>query len=180
VPNATSYKEGDSRKLKLFNSETKKYFMTKPWLLVDNYFIFDDSLVYNIPFSQLKRIDIFNTNQSIFQYFEPIMVQGGVLAVYTKNNFLATYIDKSPNMIHLEGLPEDEPVSKSITTETRPDLNPMIHWNAQIKTNEKGHAEVVFQTNDITGQCMIQVVGMDSEGNLIEGNMVYEVSERLD
>ena len=91
VTNAGTYKEGDTRKILLFNSETKKNFMTKPWLLVDNYFIFNDSIVYNIPFSQIKRIDLFTTNKSIFKYFEPIMIQGGVIAVYTKNNFLDNY-----------------------------------------------------------------------------------------
>ena len=176
VVNATSYKEGDSRKLKLHNSETKKYFMTKPWLMVDNYFIFDDSLVYNIPFSQLKRIDVFNTNQSIFQYFEPIMVQGGVIAVYTKNNFLASYIDKSPNIIKLKGLPENETVDISNTDKPGPDLEPMIHWEAQLNTDDRGHAEVSFQTNQVTGNCMIQVIGINENGQLLEGKIIYRVS----
>lgn len=180
VPNATSYKEDDLRKILLYNSETKKYFMTKPWLLVDNYFVFNDSIVYNIPFNQIKRIDIFNTNQSIFKYFEPIMIQGGVIAVYTKNNFLSKYVEASPNLLLINGLPADNPENHDEQYSDAPDIEPMIHWEPNISVQSGSSAHFSFQTNDITGQCMIQVVGMDSEGNLIEGNMVYEVAERID
>ena len=180
VPNATSYKDGDTRKIKLFNSETKKYFMTKPWMMVDNYFVFDDSVVYNIPFNQIKRIDIFNSNQSIFKYFEPIMIQGGVIAVYTKNNFLAKYVEATPNMLMINGLPPDNSETPFEDYSGAPDIKPLIHWEPKISIPSGNSARISFQTNDITGYCMIQVIGMDSEGNLIEGKMVYEVSERGD
>jgi hypothetical protein len=180
VPNATSFKEKDSRMIKLYNSETKKYFMTKPWLLVDNYFVFNDSIVYNMPFNQIKRIEIFNTNQSIFKYFEPIMIQGGVIAVYTKNNFLFKYVEATPNMLLINGLPLNNPVYKLQHSSGAPDMEPIIHWEPNISIESNRPASFSFQTNDITGQCMIQVVGMDSEGNLIEGNMVYEVSDKID
>ena len=180
VPNATSYKEGDTRLIKLFNSETKKYFMTKPWLMVDNYFVFDDSIVYNIPFNQIKRIDIFNTNQSIFKYFEPIMIQGGVIAVYTKNNFLAKYVETAPNMLMINGLPPENSEIPDKDYSGAPDIKPVIHWEPNISIPSGSSVRISFQTNDITGFCMIQVIGMDSEGNLVEGKTVYEVSERGD
>jgi hypothetical protein len=180
VPNATSYREGDSRKIKLYNSETKKYFMTKPWLLVDNYFVFDDSIVYNMPFNQIKRIEIFNTNQSIFKYFEPIMIQGGVIAIYTKNNFLSKHVDANPNMLLVNGLSMDNPANNIEHSSGAPDMEPVIHWEPNISIQTGNPSSFSFKTNDINGQCMVQVVGMDSKGNLIEGNMVYEVSESIE
>jgi hypothetical protein len=180
VPNATSYKENANRKIKLFNSETKKYFMTKPWLMVDNYFVFDDSVVYNMPFNQIERIEIFNTNQSIFKYFEPIMIQGGVITVYTKNNFLSKQVEASPNLLLINGLPVDSPEHNVEHSSGAPDMEPIIHWEPNIYIPSGKSARFSFRTNDITGRCMIQVVGMDSEGNLNEANFVYEVSERKD
>lgn len=180
VPNATSYKDGDTRKLKLYNNETKKYFMTKPWLLVDNYFAFDDSLVYNIPFNQIKRIDIFNTNQSIFKYFDPIMVQGGVIAVYTKNNFLENQIGSGPNMLLINGLPPEDPENFEDRYTGAPDLEPIIFWKPDLSSKGGDSVYLSFQTSDITGACMIQVIGMGTDGQLIEGNMVYQVSERIE
>jgi hypothetical protein len=176
VTNAGSYKEGDTRKILLFNIETKKYFMTKPWLLVDNYFIFNDSLVYNIPFSQIKRIDLYVSNKSIFKYFEPIMIQGGVIAVYTKNNFLGNYMEASSNLIRVNGLQNANNEESPISYPGAPDLDPMIFWQADLTTDEKGFARFNFQTNNITGDCMIQVVGMDKSGNLIEGKYIYQVT----
>jgi len=180
VSNATTYKEEDTRKLKLFNNETKKYFMTKPWLLVDNYFVFDDSLVYNIPFNQLKRIDIFNTNQSIFKYFEPIMVQGGIIAVYTKNNFLSNHVGASPNMLMINGLPLDNNENYDDSFTGAPDLEPIIFWEPDLSNEGGDSVHLSFQTSDITGACMIQVMGLGADGQLIEGNMVYQVSERIE
>ncbi len=176
VTNAGTYKEGDSRKILLFNNETKKYFMTKPWLLVDNYFIFNDSLVYNIPFTQIKRIDLYITNRSIFKYFEPIMVQGGVIAIYTKNNFLSNYVESSPNMLEINGLQNVQNEESSISYPAAPDLEPLIFWQADLKTDENGFARLNFQTNNITGHCMIQLIGMDENGNLLEGKYIYQVT----
>jgi hypothetical protein len=176
VTNARSYKEGDTRRILLFNNETKKYFMTKPWLLVDNYFIFNDSLVYNIPFSQIKRIDLFITNKSIFKYFEPIMVQGGVIAVYTKNNFLGNYVEASPNMIQVNGLQNELNQESSISYPAAPDLEPLIFWKPDLRTDENGFARLNFQTNNITGNCMIQLIGMDENGDLLEGKYIYKVT----
>ena len=153
--------------------------MTKPWLIVDNHFVFNDSLAYNIPFNQLKRVDIFITNKTIFKYFEPIMIQGGVIAVYTKNNFLADYIQNSPNTLSISGIPSESlrkvnNTSVSISEEM-PEFNPVIYWNPDILTDTNGKAMLSFPANNVTGKCLIQIQGIDIAGKLIEGKVFYKV-----
>lgn len=179
VINATSYKEDGQTKLKLFNIETKQYFMTKPWLIVDNHFVFNDSLAYNIPFNHLKRVDIFITNKTIFKYFEPIMIQGGVIAVYTKNDILADYIQNTPNTLSISGIPAESFRKVNNTavsiSEEMPEFNPVIYWNPEISTDANGKTRFSFPTNNVTGNCLIQIQGIDKNGRPIEGKAIYKV-----
>ncbi len=179
VINATSYKEDGQTKLKLFNIETKQYFMTKPWLIVDNHFVFNDSLAYNIPFNHLKRVDIFITNKTIFKYFEPIMIQGGVIAVYTKNDILVDYIQNTPNTLSISGISSESFRKVNNTTvsisEEIPEFNPVIYWNPEISTDANGKARFSFLTNNVTGNCQIQIQGIDKNGTPIEGKVIYKV-----
>jgi len=172
---ATSYKENGKSKLKLFNIETKKYFMTKPWLMVDDHFIFDDSIVYNIPFNHLKRVDIFTSNKTIFKYFEPIMIQGGVIAIYTKNNFLIDYIRSSPNTLTITGFPPETSNSNRKSSDEVPDFNPVIYWNPEIITESNEKFILSFPTNNVTGNCLIRINGIDGLGKPMAGELVYRV-----
>jgi hypothetical protein len=108
------------------------------------------------------------------------MIQGGVIAVYTKNNFLSKYVQSTPNMLFINGLPRDNTETNVGRASGAPDMEPIIHWEPHISVRSGSSTGISFQTNDIIGRCMIQVVGMDSEGNLNEANFVYEVSERKD
>ena len=108
------------------------------------------------------------------------MVQGGVIVVYTKNNFLAKHIGASPNLLFINGLPPEDTENFEEHFKGAPDLEPIIFWEPDLSSKGDDSVHFSFQTSDITGKCMIQVVGMDAEGKLIEGNIVYEVSEKID
>ncbi len=108
------------------------------------------------------------------------MVQGGVIAVSTKNNFLANHIGVSPNMLLINGLPPDDTENFEARFTGVPDLEPIIFWEPDISNTGSDTVYLSFQTSDITGACMIQVIGMGADGQLIEGNMVYQVSERIE
>jgi len=181
VVNTSHINEGEEKKLLLFNQETKKYFMKSPWILVDGYFIFNDSLTYNIPFNILKRIDIYNTNKSILKYFEPIMIQGGIIAVYTKNNYLTDYIQSQPNTITVKGLTllEEDTEKHNLLSPSSPHpmpaLNPLIYWNPEIRFNEFGKADLEIQTNDVSGFYLIHMEGMDATGKPLSAQKIVQV-----
>ena len=105
------------------------------------------------------------------------MIQGGVIAVYTKNNFLGNYVKGSSNMIQVNGLQNELNQDLSISFPTVPNLDPLIFWQADLTTDENGFAQLNFQTNNVTGNCMIQLIGMDKNGNLLEGKYIYQVSD---
>ena len=177
ITNSTTFRKDGQKKVKLFNTETKKFFMTEPWMMVDGHFIFNDSLAYNIPFSNVSRIDVFTTNTSLLKYFDPIMIQGGVIAIYTNNNYLEDYTELLPNMITVNGVFND-PVIYSLDSRMYkygqgPDLDPMIYWNPSVLTDDEGKARVDLRMNDIIGNCLIVVEGTDRHGNYILGELTY-------
>ena len=181
VVNTSHIIESGEKKLLLFNQETRKFFMSSPWFLVDGHFIFNDSLTYNIPFNMLKRIDVYNTNKSILEYFEPIMIQGGVVAVYTKNNYLIDYIESQPNTLSIEGLTTtlEESDYQNLVSQSSPDqkpyLNPLIYWNPELRFNESGEVQFEILTNDVSGYYLIHIEGIDAAGKPLSGQIIIEV-----
>jgi hypothetical protein len=155
--------------------------MKSPWFLVDGYFIFNDSLIYHLPFNELRQVDLYNTNESILKYFDPIMIQGGVVAVYTHNNSLAEHINSQPNTLVVKGLDTDDdtafnkfPVSSDLSDQ-KPDLNPLIYWNPEIHFSANGMTELEIPANDVSGNYLIQIEGMDTDGKPFFGRKVIPV-----
>ena len=180
VINTSSIREKDQRKIVLNNGETKKFFMKPPWFIVDGFFIFNDSLVYSIPFNQLERIDIFNTSQSILKYFDPIMIQGGVIAIYTKNGYLIEYSRNQPNTFTIQGLSvsydqECNPTNQFINALDKPDLNPVIYWAPNVFFNDTNSARIKFPSNDVSGKYLIHIEGMNDEGHPFTAQKIIQV-----
>jgi hypothetical protein len=86
-----------------------------------------------------------------------------------------------PNTLTVKGIPESELVEKIKDAaipgrdHETPDFNPLIYWNANILTDENGKARVSFNTNDITGNIIIEVKGIDTSGQLLSGYLSFEV-----
>lgn len=180
VINTSSIRENDQRKIVLNNAETKKFFMKPPWFIVDGFFIFNDSLVFSIPFNQLERIDIFNTNQSILKYFDPIMIQGGVIAIYTRDGYLVDYSRNQPNTVRIQGLSvsngqEGNPVDQFTTAMDKPDLNPVIYWAPNVLFDETNTARIKFPANDVSGKYLIHIEGMNAAGHPFTAQRIIQV-----
>jgi hypothetical protein len=180
VINTSSIRENDQRKIVLNNGETKKFFMRPPWFIVDGFFIFNDSLVYSIPFNQLERIDIFNTSQSILKYFDPIMIQGGVIAIYTKNGYLIEYSRNQPNTFTIQGLSvsygqEGNPTNHFINASDKPDLKPVIYWAPNVLFDDTNSAQIKFPTNDVSGKYLIHIEGMNDAGHPFTAQKIIQV-----
>lgn len=181
ITNSSHILENGKKKILLYNQETKKFFMRSPWFLVDGYFVFDDSITHHLPFNTLRQVDIYNTNQSILKYFDPIMVQGGVVAVYTKNQILMDYVMSQPNTLQIKGLAPDlnnrayQNPSLDSRIYRKPDLNPLIYWEPGLQFGEDGTAVITIPANDLSGYYLIHVEGMDTEGKPFFGRRVIKV-----
>lgn len=161
--------------VRLKNMETRNYFMDRPWYLVNGFLTRDEEQVMKIPFKNLVRVEIFNTNKSIFGQLDPIMIRSGMIAVYTENYSFRDLISNQ-NLVNFQGfspqrkLVEVPEISKEEARES-PILTPLLYWNHNLASN----AELEFVTSDLQGDFLIEVHGYSNSGQKLYGSKIFSV-----
>ncbi len=165
--------------VRLKNTETQRFFMEKPWYLVDGYLTRDEEAVLSIPFKNLTRVELFITNKSILSQLETVMVRSGLIAVYTNDYSIKDAIEAQKNIFTFDGFSQAssfEEIKHSSPQEARenPDFKSLIYWNPEVKLNST--AELEFVTSDLLGKYMIEVSGLTDDGKILSGLQVFSVS----
>ncbi|MBA4166121.1 MAG: hypothetical protein H0X41_01000, partial [Chitinophagaceae bacterium] len=61
-------------------------------------------------------------------------------------------------------------------TESRlPDFRRLLYWAPDVLTDKEGNARIGFYTSDIGGRFVVEVEGMDNNGNAGAGSCTFEV-----
>jgi hypothetical protein len=163
--------------LRLKNSETQRFFMEKPWYLVDGFLTRDEAEVLKIPFKNLRRVEIFNTNRSILNQLDPVMIRAGMIAVYTDNHLFGEELSQS-NAITLKGYSkkisfEGSKIAPPAIARENPDFSSVLYWNPDISLTSEVNLE--FITSDLMGEYVIEVQGFSFTGEKIFGTETFEV-----
>jgi hypothetical protein len=170
-------KQNDGITLRLKNSETQRFFMEKPWYLVDGFLTRDEAEVLKIPFKNLRRVEIFNTNRSILNQLDPVMIRAGMIAVYTDNHLFGEELSQS-NAITLKGYSkkisfEGSKIAPPAIARENPDFSSVLYWNPDISLTSEVNLE--FITSDLMGEYVIEVQGFSFTGEKIFGTETFEV-----
>jgi hypothetical protein len=161
--------------MRLKNMETRNYFMDRPWYLVNGFLTRDEEQVMKIPFKNLVRVEIFNTNKSILGQLDPIMIRSGMIAVYTENYSFRDLISNQ-NLVNFQGFSpqrkfvEVPEISKEEAREA-PILSPLLYWNHNLTSN----AELEIVTSDLQGDFLIEVHGYSNNGQKLYGSKIFSV-----
>ena len=171
-------KKDDKTTVRLKNTETQRFFMEKPWYLVDGYLTRDEEAVLNIPFKNLTRVELFITNKSILNQLETVMVRSGLIAVYTDNYYLKDQVEAQKNIFRFDGFGQSElfeGINPANPDEARenPDFESLIYWNPDVKLSDT--APLQFVTSDLLGAFVIEVKGVDEDGQPLFGSQVFSV-----
>ena len=175
---ANLIKKDGSTTVRLKNTETQRFFMEKPWYLVDGYLTRDEQLVLDIPFKNLTRVEIFNTNKSILGQLETVMIRSGLIAVYTDNYYLKNIIEEEGNIFDFNGFSISKKfvsIAETPTSEARgnPNFKSLLHWNPSVELSSKERIE--FVTSDILGDFIIRVEGITEDGQRLSGSEIFSV-----
>jgi len=171
------HNENDKTTVRLKNTETRRLFMEKPWYLVDGYLTRDEKAVLDIPFKNLVRVEIFNTNKSILGQLETVMIRSGLIAIYTDNNYLKNEIEKNENIFEFEGITptqeffQDFQFSNS-ASHHNPKFAYQLYWNPNVENNQT----INFLTSDFIGEYTIYVEGLDENGQLLSATKKFTVN----
>jgi hypothetical protein len=171
-------KKDDKTTVRLKNTETQRFFMEKPWYMVDGYLTRDEEAVLNIPFKNLTRVELFITNNSILSQLETVMVRSGLIVVYTDNYYLKDQIEAQKNIFTFDGFRQSElfeginPANRDEAREN-PDFESLIYWNPDVKLTDA--TTLQFVTSDLLGAFVIEVKGISDDGQLLSGSHVFSV-----
>jgi hypothetical protein len=165
--------------VQLKNKQTQHFFMEKPWYLVDGYLTRDEEKVLSIPFKNLSRVEIFNTNNSILGQLESVMIRSGMIAVYTDNYYLKDQLETSNNIFDFQGYSISRDfvgVEKISSSEARenPAFEPLLYWNPTMDLKIETEAE--FVTSDLLGNFIIRVEGITDDGQRLSGSKIFSVN----
>jgi hypothetical protein len=150
--------------------------MHHPWYLVDGYFTFREEEILKIPFPSIHKLELFAGNFSTKTYFDPVMIQFGIVSVTTKDNYFQNLIEGLPNTCEFSGF--SMPVKFQSAEETAagaPDFQPVVFWEPHLKIEKNKTVSVQYRTSDIAGKFLITVRGYTLSGEYITGWTIYEV-----
>lgn len=172
-------KKDDNTTLRLKNKQTQHFFMEKPWYLVDGYLTRDEDMVLSIPFKNLRRVEIFNTNNSILGQLEVVMIRSGMIAVYTDNYFLRDIIKEKENFFDFMGFSKSKDfvgIAQIPSSEARenPNFESLLYWNPNVDLNN--NSKIDFVTSDLLGNFIIQVECITESGQRLYGSQIFSVN----
>ncbi len=165
--------------VRLKNKQTQYFFMEKPWYLVDGYLTRDEELVLSIPFKNLSRVEIFNTNKSILGQLETVMIRSGMIAVYTDNFYLKNIIEEEDNIFEFKGFSISKDfvgIAQLPSSEARenPNFNSLLYWNPNVELSN--NSQIDFVTSDLLGNFIIRVEGITESGQRLSASQTFSVN----
>ncbi|MGC4037184.1 MAG: TonB-dependent receptor plug domain-containing protein [Chitinophagaceae bacterium] len=108
---------------------------------------------------------------------------GGVISINTKHGPDRTDFSKSklhlitPLTYHVSPKFEMPDYSNAaIKNNSNPDLRTTIYWNANIKTDANGEADISFYTGDNSGKYIVTITGLTVNGKIIHKKTTIDVT----
>ncbi len=163
--------------IRLFNADTKQYFVEKPWYLLNGYLIDNEQAILKIPLGEIEKIELYSSSESIISQFEPVMIKNGVIAVYTNDGKTWSHLNIPGNNVPIEGFHKPNAFTRSDITKNEdkvPNFDPVIHWEPYLMT-ENGKASISFPVGQSPGKYVILVEGISTDGSAISGLKTYRV-----
>ena len=152
-------------------------------------------LIPNLPPSEVKSVELIrfakdfsNLYREVYPLADPMSIPatGNVIAIYTHagkgifNVKKADGILKAAIPIYSPSREFYTPKYEQLTAQDwiKPDLRTLVHWQPQINTDENGKADINFYNGDITGNVMVIIEAISSNGNIGYKELVYKVEEK--
>ncbi|NJN26029.1 MAG: hypothetical protein HC819_08685 [Cyclobacteriaceae bacterium] len=179
VYNAELSPKEDKHTLRLKNMESGRFFMEKPWYLVDGYLTRHEDAVLQIPFKNLERVEIYNRDKSIISQLEPVMVRSGMIAIYTNNNYLKEHTANGKNVFAFSGFGEQSsfvvqhPHEDKTKAMENPKFGFQLQWLHSLVLGQEN--TISFVTSDLVGDYIIEIEGITSDGVALSGHHFFTV-----
>ncbi len=162
LPNVKIFKEDDQTRIKIFYHGNVDI-LPDPLFLVNGKVVKDNDFILNMDNRNIESIEVLFKESSL-EPFGPIGM-GGVVAIYTKEPI------EIPFGIPLDFMGYHAPDERVVQFNPRengsdhyPDFNPLLYWDPECVTDEKGIGKVSFYTNDLASDYEVIIEGLTREG----------------
>lgn len=153
-------------------------------------------LLGSLPTEEIKSVEILNSPKNWIGYFYelfppfpgPGIATFSIISIYTYSKIGLYGIQRNPGIFKniISGFtPKREfyaPKHKDLTREdwNIPDLRSVVHWEPNVTTDLEGNAQVEFYNDDNTGDMLVIVEGITSDGKIGYYETTYRVDEKLE
>jgi hypothetical protein len=166
IPNVYTLKQNGKYDFKLINKFRGQPFENKPLVLVDGVPIYDFEKVLSISSKEIEKTDVINT-----RYFYSEYVFDGIVSFITKKgNLSAMEFDNSIFRQVYEGCQvkndfySPDYSNDLIRNDRIPDFRNTLYWKPDLRTIKDGKAEIEFFTSDESGEYIVVVEGITTDG----------------
>jgi len=162
----------EGKKVFRFNNARIEMLIYDPLVLVDYVTVSDIEKILSLSPRQLDRIELVNS-----PYIKGNITYGGIISFISKDNdFAGIDLPSSGTFIHYQFLADCRPANLTGPLPANiPDSRNTVYWDPNIKTDDKGKAEIVFKAPATPGKYLVVLRTADNSGNYSEIRKTIEV-----
>lgn len=163
--------------LSLLEEESNQRFLGPPMFLIDNYITFDPQKIFEVPWKEIERLELFTLNRNLGSTFGPLGFNG-VFAVYTRRLEAPKTILEDPHNLPYQGFYRPRTFEESLAevNPENPNFRPLVYWSTNLISDENGEIKLGFKHTDDLGDFRIRVQGMQNGGSWGLQDATYKVS----
>ncbi|MEL7533485.1 MAG: hypothetical protein AAFN10_19380 [Bacteroidota bacterium] len=167
----------NQKTLSLLEEESKQRFLGPPMFLIDNYITFDPQKIFEVPWREIERLELYTLNRTLGNTFGPLGFNG-VFAVYTRRIEAPKTILEDPHNLNYQGFyrPRDFAESLGEPQAETPVFRPLVYWDAGLMPDENGQIKIRFKHTDDLGDFRIRVQGIENQDSWGLQDAIYSVS----
>lgn len=180
IPGVTTVRKNDRINFRMNYPYQSKPYEHNPLVLVDGVPVYDLEKVLAINSRDLEKIDVFTTRY----YISDIVLDGILHFVTKKGNLGVIDLDRSAYRVEYD-LPENHNVfySPDYLTDKQlhdriPDFRNTLYWNPEMHTDKTGKASLEFYSSDESGEYIITVEGITTDGKTGVGSIPLKIGSR--
>lgn len=183
IPGVVIKEESSSAKIYLKEFDEKNNYLIDPFpnqplRLIDGMPVFDSNEILDINPEKVKMLRLINSrfslNGVIFDgIFEMTTVDGDFHQNLQSNHLkygLEGFSEQSENL-------NDETAIENNNYGRTPNFKSVLYWNPSLKMKTNQTKQVEFRASDDIGEFLVQIKGMDEEGNIINYQTTFRVEE---
>ncbi|SEL83862.1 hypothetical protein SAMN05421740_11154 [Parapedobacter koreensis] len=152
------------------------------------------NIIPNIPPSEVKSVELIRFAKNFSSLYREVYPEvppldvpavGSIIAIYTHAGKGLFAVHKPTGLLQAT-VPVYSPViefyaphyeSPTEADLARPDLRTLIHWAPELVTDDNGEAMTSYYHSDATGETVIVVEAVSTDGEIGYKELIYEVSE---